>query len=94
MQLLRSFVPCPPDDFISECGEEKDPYTFMMGATDEEEGNSWEQPRHEVRLSPFQMMTTPVTRQQYALFDPHHERHHREDLARRQSRAGLSGDTT
>ena len=71
--LLDAFLPCPPDEFIAACGDERDPYTFTMGTTDEDEGISGERPQHPVRLSPFQMMTTPVTRRQYALFDPNHE---------------------
>jgi hypothetical protein len=81
--LLNAFTPCPPDEFIAACGNKKDPYTFQMGATATEDAYEWEQPQHSVRVSPFQMMSVPVTRQQYALFDPNHEREHHEELAKR-----------
>jgi hypothetical protein len=80
--LLTSFAPCPSDEFIAACGKEKDPTTFYMGAGDDEDAYAGEKPKHAVRVSPFQVMHTPVTRQQFALFDPNHEREYQTDLDR------------
>ncbi|MFM7072808.1 MAG: formylglycine-generating enzyme family protein, partial [Planctomycetota bacterium] len=37
------------------------------------EGDDYEHPRHPVRITPFLLQTTPVTRRQYALFDARYE---------------------
>jgi formylglycine-generating enzyme required for sulfatase activity len=79
--LLGAFVACPSDEFVRACGDEKDPYSFMMGAAGKEEPRPWEQPQHGVRVSSFHLMSDPMTRQQYGLFDPRYE-HQEEDLTR------------
>jgi hypothetical protein len=46
--------------------------TFLMGSV-KGEGTSNEYPQHAVRVEPFLMQTTPVTREQFAIFDLHYE---------------------
>lgn len=81
-ELLSRFKPCPPNSFITACGEGKNPYTFLMGT----EGGTSEQgddmPQHSVRVSPFEMLSTPVTRAQFALFDPNLKGERKRDLER------------
>ena len=60
----NGFVPCPPDDSPAE---------FLMGSPEGQGGND-EHPQIRVVLKPFHMQTTTVTRAQYRLFDPQHER--------------------
>ena len=81
-ELLSRFTRCPSDEFIAACGNHQVPYIFRMGSEDDHDAHDDEQPQHSVRISPFQMMNTPVTREQFALFDSNHEREYQKDLAR------------
>jgi formylglycine-generating enzyme required for sulfatase activity len=65
-----SLVACPPGERPpeTEC-------TFNMGAREFEARDSDDvRPVHPVRLTPFWLQTTSVTRQQFGLFDPHYEK--------------------
>ncbi|MEZ6055498.1 MAG: formylglycine-generating enzyme family protein [Planctomycetaceae bacterium] len=60
-------VTCPKPGWSHQQGD--DPCVFWMGAPDKI-GEDDEHPRHRVRVRPFEMMTTTVTKEQYWQFDP------------------------
>jgi len=64
--IQNGFSRCPRDS-----GDDRKP--FQMGSL-EGEGYDSEHPQHAVTVQPFQMQTTQVTRAQYRVFDPEHER--------------------
>ncbi len=65
----QGFVLCPPSK------ENLSPYGFYHFTMDTPGATDREVPV-EVELSPFQMQQFPVTREQYALYDPHHDQAH------------------
>ena len=77
-----AYVRCPPEGL--------DGHRFMRGTdldTRDRAGNEFhrwtrEDPRHEVRLTPFWLKATHVTRAEFALFDPTHEQAFEDDLKR------------
>lgn len=68
----RNFVRCPPEELGI------DGKAFWMGTVDGDVGYDDERPRHQTVVSPFRLQSTPVTRAQYRLFDPEHEKAHTE----------------
>jgi formylglycine-generating enzyme required for sulfatase activity len=68
VKLAQRFVRCPKDPAA-------DRQAFWMGTGDHDrQGYESERPRHRVVVGPFQLQATPVTREQYRLYDAHHER--------------------
>lgn len=61
---LQGFVRCPQNP-----ADDRKP--FLMGSP-EGVGDGDERPQHEVMVSPFTMLATPVTNRQFELFDPSH----------------------
>ncbi len=69
----QGFVLCPPSkENLSPEGV----YQFTMGTT----GIIRKEAAVEVELSPFLMQQFPVTREQYALYDPRHDQAHQADM--------------
>ena len=63
----RNFVRCPPSDLAAA-------QPFWMGSAEGDEESDDERPRHRVVVAPFQLQRTAVTRAQYRLFDPEHDK--------------------
>jgi formylglycine-generating enzyme required for sulfatase activity len=86
-QLLARFfdhIPVPDPDLFRWVETPKDGKvglwcdipagSFLMGSPEDEEGgNAWERPTHEVHIThPFQVAAVPMTNRQYQAFDPEH----------------------
>jgi formylglycine-generating enzyme required for sulfatase activity len=66
-EFIDNFILCPPGE-------------FWMGSPGEAASED-ERPRHRVQISKaFWLQSTPVTRAQYRLFDPHHEKANEDDF--------------
>lgn len=68
-----AFVLCPPRGWRHPYEPDRDPCVFWMGTdprVNRAAGWSMEWPRHPVRVAPFWMQTTSVTKEQYRIFDP------------------------
>ncbi|MEZ6128969.1 MAG: formylglycine-generating enzyme family protein [Planctomycetaceae bacterium] len=74
--LTVDFVQCPPDDWEHPTDPQRDPTVARIGSN----WSIWERPPHLVRVQPFEMKATTVTREQYRLFDPHIETAYRTDF--------------
>jgi formylglycine-generating enzyme required for sulfatase activity len=67
----HGFVLCPPKRGNFHDNPDAYPTVFLRGAPNGElNASPDEQPQHRVKLSPFLMQATTVTREQYRLFDP------------------------
>jgi formylglycine-generating enzyme required for sulfatase activity len=89
-QRLYDHIPSPPEDLFRRLEtpaggrvrlwQEIPQGSFLMGSP-EGEGDEDEHPLHTVKLvAPFLMASAPVTRAQYAAFDPDHRFPAREDI--------------
>ncbi len=66
-EIEDSFCPCPPNP-------ERDSLTFLMGSPDTDlDAHSEEKPQIQMKVMPFHMANTPVTKAQYWLYDPTHQ---------------------
>ncbi|MCA8997695.1 MAG: formylglycine-generating enzyme family protein [Planctomycetaceae bacterium] len=68
-KLVENFQRCPPPDWKHPTDSERHPSVFWMGSP-MGIGDGNEHPRHLVKVQPFEMQATPVTKEQYWLFDP------------------------
>ncbi|MCA9010704.1 MAG: SUMF1/EgtB/PvdO family nonheme iron enzyme [Planctomycetaceae bacterium] len=58
----HTFLQCPPQSWVKQ---DPDACVNVMGTRKADD----EKPRHRIRVSPFELQATPVTRGQYAVFD-------------------------